>query len=678
MSLHSAMTRLSFQRLLSLFVLLALTGTFLACDQASVPSEPDVQSHDAPTPELSSAGETVPDQYIVAFTDQVADPEEAAQELAQRFGIDEVDFVYRHALRGFAGQMSAQAARQLERSPLVAAIEQDQTVRAIAQTLPAGVDRMQVDQNSTAKIDGSDDAMDVDIAIIDTGIDLDHPDLDAQAGKDCIDDGKSTTNDDAGHGTHVAGSAAAIDNGSHVVGVAPGARVHAVKVLDESGSGTISSVICGVDYVTGNAGTFEVGNLSLGAQGESSMFRTALQNSVDAGIYYAVAAGNDAADVYGPDGSFGTSDDFIPAAYPEVATVSAMADYDGASGGDGGSLIFTGCGKLNDDTFADCFSNYSTTVVSTNPVSSPGAAIDLAAPGVSVLSTTNDGGTGNKSGTSMASPHVAGTAALYLVENGLSPSSASDVHSVRQALIDNGQAQANWQNGNTNDSDSNPEPLAFWGSTSDTDSPPSVSWVNPSDGDTVSGTITLEADATDDNSVTQVEFSVDGSSVGTDTDGSDGWTTSWNSENVSDGDHDLTAEATDDASQTSSSTITVTVDNSTSGGSNAPVVDGLSLSEDNNGGSPHAEFNASWSVSDADGDLSSVELTLYQLDGSGNRVETEDAATVDVGGSTASGTTGLKAHHDENSGAEYEVELVVTDGSGKTASSSAFEIEDGS
>ena len=167
---------------------------------------------------------------------------------------------------------------------------------------------------------------------------------------------------------------------------------------------------------------------------------------------------------------------------------------------------------------------------------------------------------------------------------------------------------------------------------------------------------------------------MDGSSVGTDSEGSDGWTTDWNSENVSDGDHDLTAEATDDAGQTASSTITVTVDNTSDGGGNAPTVDQLSLSEDNKGGSPHADFDASWSVSDSDGDLDAVELTLTDL----NDGETEDSATIDVSGSDASGTTDLRAKHEENSGHEYEVGLVVTDSNGNTASSTATEVEDGS
>ena len=570
-----------------------------------------------------TGAQVVPDQFIVGLN-AGTDPQAAANQIANQSN-GKVLFVYEHAFRGFALRVPAQAIESIRNNPQVDFVEPDLRVQAFAQTLPAGIDRIEVDQNGTANIDGNDDAMDVDIAIIDTGIDLDHPDLDAQAGKDCIDDGKSTTNDDNGHGTHVAGSAAAIDNGSHVVGAAPGARVHAVKVLDADGGGTISSVICGIDYVTANADTFEVANMSLGAQGQSDSMRTAIQNSVDAGVFYAVAAGNDALDVYGSDGTFETSDDIIPAAYPEAAAVSAMADFDGTSGGNGGSTIFQGCGKVNDDTFADCFSNFSQSVVSGNPVSSPGAAIDVAAPGVSVLSTWNDGGTNSISGTSMASPHVAGSAALYIVENGLSPASASDVHSIRQALIDNAQAQSDWGPSDTSDPDSNPEPLVFWGSSSGgTDDPPSVSVTNPSDGATVSGTVSVTADASDDNGVSQVQFFVDGGSIGTDSDGSDGWSTSWDTTTTSDGDHTVTAEATDTAGQTASDSVTVTVDNTTDSASGMHVgdLDGNSL---NNGRTWTAEVTITvhdpdhnaLSGADVSGDWSTGDTATCTTDSSG-------------------------------------------------------------
>lgn len=407
--------------------------------------------------------EVVPDQYIVVLRGDVVNALTVANEiaLANRFA---PRHIYSAALKGFAAKIPKEAMRFLQADSRVAYIEQDRVVRAIAQTLPTGVDRVDADQNATADIDGQDDVrVDVDIAIVDTGIDLDHPDLNVVEGTNCI--GSGAPNDGHGHGSHVAGTAAAIDNGSQVVGVAPGARVWAVKVLDDSGSGTNSSVICGIDFVTANAHKIEVANMSLGGGGHSQAMQDAIRNSVNAGVFYAVAAGNDGADIYGSDGQQGTGDDFAPAAFPEVAAVSALADFDGQTGGSGGTVFEFDCffaGRdfnQTDDTLA-CFSNYSGSVVADNPVISPGRAIDVAAPGYDIFSTSNNGGTATLSGTSMASPHVAGAAALHIAENGRA-SDAAGVAAIRQALIDRGQPQVDWRSGDTFDPDGNQEPMAF-------------------------------------------------------------------------------------------------------------------------------------------------------------------------------------------------------------------------
>jgi len=204
--------------------------------------------------------------------------------------------------------------------------------------------------------------------------------------------------------------------------------------------------------VTDRAGQIELANMSLGVTGTSSSFRTAIKKSVAAGIVYVVAAGNDGKDVYGSDGVFGTDDNFIPAAYPEVAAISAMADSDGQPGGLGSSTSYG-----SDDSFAS-LSNFSRTVIADNPVISPGAAIDLLMPGISIYSTNMGGGYTTKSGTSMASPHAAGLAALYITVNGRA-TDAAGVYAIRQALIDSGVVQnsdrglahlndpdANWEN----------------------------------------------------------------------------------------------------------------------------------------------------------------------------------------------------------------------------------------
>ena len=341
----------------------------------------------------------VPGQYIVTFHDYIQEPEVVAERLgkAHKFGLLHV---YKKALKGFSATMPEAVVERLKMDPDVALVEPDRMVYAVAQTTPTGVKRIQADQNSTALAN----PVDIDVAIIDTGIDVDHPDLNVVKNIGCntlrkCRDGRG--NDDHGHGSHVAGIVAALDNDIGVLGVAPGARLWAVKVLDSTGSGYLSWVIKGIDWVTANASEIEVANLSLAWEGHSDSARQAIQNSVALGVVYVVAASNESRDVYGADGTFGTADDIEPASYPEVATISAMCDTDGEAGGAGPS------GSAGaDDSFAS-FSNFSRTVVAGNPVISPGMAIDLLLPGVAIYSTYKNGGYATMSGTSMASPHAA-------------------------------------------------------------------------------------------------------------------------------------------------------------------------------------------------------------------------------------------------------------------------------
>jgi subtilisin family serine protease len=295
----------------------------------------------------------------------------------------------------------------------------------VAQTVPTGIQRSFADTNSSLDIDGTDDyRVDVDIAVIDTGIDYQHADLNVVAGVNCTYlegggmpwlrsaycvEGLAEGDDDHGHGTHVAGSAAAVDNGSDVVGIAPGARLWAVKVLDSSGSGYESNVVAGIDWVATYAADIEVANMSLGGSGYSQAEYDAIQGAVDAGVAFAVAAGNSNAD----------ASNYSPAAFDNVLTVSALADFDGAPGGSGSPT----CRDDQDDTLAD-FSNW-------------GSAVDIAAPGVCILSTQNGGGTlGGWSGTSMASPHVAG--ALGLLASTNNPANAADVYVLYESVVNGG------------------------------------------------------------------------------------------------------------------------------------------------------------------------------------------------------------------------------------------------
>lgn len=365
--------------------------------------------------------------------------------------------VYSAALNGFAspatdGQVSALAA-----DPRVKYIEPDRFVSLVPptgppmfraqlhtndfETLTTGIDRVDAELNPRT------DVSTIGIAIIDTGIWLQHVDLNV-AGHVTFVKGTKSGNDDNGHGTHVAGIAAAKTNDNRGVrGVAPNARLFAVKVLDKSGLGFLSGVIAGVDWVTQNAATqgIHVANMSLGFEGNSTAFNDAIHKMVTgANVTTAVAAGNSSKD----------ASTFSPANHPDVITVSAMGDSEGACGAFGPA---TSNGP--DDTFAT-FSNF-------------GVAVETAAPGVDILSTwkgdrRHPGGLyASASGTSMSSPHVAGGAAQYIASqlaSGVTPTPPA----VRDALIGAATPQAQAcgidatgrvRGGFTGDPDSTAEPL---------------------------------------------------------------------------------------------------------------------------------------------------------------------------------------------------------------------------
>ena len=335
-------------------------------------------------------------RYIVVLDDG-ADARGVASEHARAQGA-RVERVYGHALDGYAATMSPEAAARIGRDPRVAHVEPDQVVRAIHHAeVPSGIDRIATPDQQHAvpahlTIDGKDDLrVDTGVAIIDSGIDHTHPDLNVVAGTDCTGGGTlgstcvdGLAGDGNGHGTHVAGSVAALDNGAGVVGVAPGARLHAVKVLSDSGSGYTSWIIAGIDWVTAHRASISVANMSLGCECTSAAQDKAISSSVAAGIVYAVAAGNSDKDAA----------TFSPANHPDVITVSALADFNGVSGGGAPAT----CRADRDDTLAD-FSNF-------------GSSVEIAAPGTCIRSTWPGGGYNTISGTSMASPHAAGAAAL--------------------------------------------------------------------------------------------------------------------------------------------------------------------------------------------------------------------------------------------------------------------------
>ena len=381
---------------------------------------------DAPAPEEYGTYEapllpgTTPSGLHIVVLDSTADPDRVAHSAGAS-----TRHVYRHAIRGFAAPLPPAALEHLRHNPRVLYIQPDAAVYAVAQTLPEGIDRAEADGNPIAAIDGIDGEIDVDIAVIDSGVDLDHPDLNVAGGVQFTKGRNRRGDDDNGHGTHCAGTIAARDNNIGVVGMAPGARIWALKALGKDGSGYRSDVIAAIDWVTANAATIEVVNMSLSGSGSDDTdggdcrdsldaYHEAICNSVHAGVVYVVAAGNASTDA-------GTR---VPAAFDEVITVSALADFDGEPGGAGsGSYAFSSCTEDVDDSFA-CFSNY-------------GHDVDIIAPGVGIYSTYMRGGYEYSSGTSMASPHVAGGVALYIAEHGRAYDYAG-VSAIRQAVVGGG------------------------------------------------------------------------------------------------------------------------------------------------------------------------------------------------------------------------------------------------
>jgi subtilisin len=346
----------------------------------------------------SSANDVVPGRYIVTFDNSVSSVSRETASLERQGGFN-AKFVYGHALRGFAAGLNQAQVRELKTDPSVASVVPDRYVHATAESFPTGVRRIRASISASVN-----PASSASVAVIDTGIDLANSDLNAVSGTNCIDP-SSTANDDNGHGTHVAGTIAARgDNGSGVVGVVPGTKLYAVKVLDGSGNGTWSQVICGINWVTANAvaDNIQVANMSLGGGGTAADMNpcgssTALHQAIcdsTARVAYAVAAGNS-----GWDFDYAATPD-VPAAYPEVLTVAAMSDSNGLPGA-GGPAPSCRTGE-SDDRYAS-FSNWAGTA--------GGRAHTLAAPGVCILSDWIGGGLNTISGTSMATPHVAGAVA---------------------------------------------------------------------------------------------------------------------------------------------------------------------------------------------------------------------------------------------------------------------------
>ncbi|WP_424211993.1 S8 family peptidase [Streptomyces sp. BI20] len=324
--------------------------------------------------EYAGAADAVPNSYIVTLKDDRArSTQDSGKSVAKRYGA-RIDRTYSAALNGYAVEVSEAQARKLAADPAVKSVVQNRvfTVDATQPSPPSwGLDR--IDQralplnNSYTYPDKAGEG--VTAYVIDTGVRISHSDFGGRAsnGYDAIDN-DNVAQDGHGHGTHVAGTVA---GGAY--GVAKKAKIVGVRVLNNQGSGTTAQVVAGIDWVTRNAVKPAVANMSLGG-GADSALDTAVRNSIAAGITYAVAAGNETAD----------ASTKSPARVAEAITVGATTNTDAKAS----------------------YSNY-------------GSILDIFAPGSAITSAwnTNDTATNSISGTSMASPHVAGAAAVWLSQN---------------------------------------------------------------------------------------------------------------------------------------------------------------------------------------------------------------------------------------------------------------------
>jgi len=505
---------------------LKLTRTLLTCSILGVAAcgEP-MSEQEAQVIESKEVGQvaqllrkpkSIPDEYIVVLRDDVKTmagvrAATVAQEMAAPRG-GQVFKAYEHALKGFAVRMPEARVRELLSDPRVAYIEENGYVEAIGTQSSAtwGIDRTdQRDLPLNSTYNYNVDGTGVHAYIIDTGVRLTHSEFTGRMGTsyDAVTTG-GNANDCQGHGTHVAATVAGT-----TYGIAKKATVHAVRVLNCQGSGTNADVIEGMDWVAANHVKPAVANMSLGG-GASQATDDAVQRMFAAGVTVAVAAGNDNANAC----------NYSPARAPNAITVGSTTNTDARSS----------------------FSNF-------------GTCLDIYAPGSNITSAgiTSDTSTATMSGTSMASPHVAGVAALYLQSN-----PTATAQQVRDALVAGGTL-----NKVTSAGTGSPNVLLYSMFIGGTPTPgdttaPTTSISSPTGGATVSGTTTISASASDNVGVSRVEFFAGGTLLGSDT--TSPYSFDWNTSGVANGGYSLTTRAYDAAGNVGSSAeVSVTVSNTT-------------------------------------------------------------------------------------------------------------------
>jgi hypothetical protein len=482
--------------------------------------------------------------YIVSFTSLAA-----RDSLAQQLGVRPTT-EYADAIQGFTARLTSAQASKLAADPRVEAVTADQVVEGQAQTIAPHVPSVEADKAPVHAGNGVGGWSGPAVAVIDSGVST-HPDINLQKAVNCFDSSNDAT-DANGHGTGVSGYMAAIDNGTGVVGVAPGAPIYSVRVMGDKNQGTISTVTCGLNWVLANHAQYniKVVNMSLGTPGSddgncgytnNDVMHQAICALVADGLTIVASAANEGTDLAR----------YAPAAYDEVLAATNVADYDGKPGG---LATSNGCSAVTPDDSPPASSNYA--------VSAADQAHTVASPGVCPYTTKLGNRYGYiQSGTSMSAAAVSG---VVLDCFAAGQCTGKSVAQVRQTIIDQAAAAAARGHRFTGDPLSpiagkyygyevSTIPVGSGGSADTT--APKVAITSPVDGTSVAASTRVVATATDEVGVTAVKFLVNGAVAATGTAGTaDQYSATLDLSAYAGSTVTLTATASDAAGNTGTST----------------------------------------------------------------------------------------------------------------------------